>query len=74
MGNTGHGGDQSSLPEQQDCYNEMLEHVGLEWNEIISIEDVGWVVGGERLEFREEQVQCVGRKGAASCFNVTGPF
>ena len=31
--------------------------------EIINIDDSGGVVGEERLEFREEQVQCVGNKG-----------
>ena len=39
------------------------------------IGDVDGVVGEGRLEFREEQVQCVSRKGkgGTSCFNCTGP-
>ena len=56
-------GDQSSIPEQQETNNEMLENVDLEGGEVINIEDVDGVVGGERLEFREEQVQCVRKKG-----------
>ena len=31
--------------------------------EIINIEDIDGVVGEERLEFREEQIQCVRKKG-----------
>ena len=60
------GGDQSPLPEQQatNIENEMLWNVEMGGGEII-IGDIVGVVGDARLEFREEQVQCLRKKGNA---------
>ena len=74
--NLGNGGDQSSIPEQQEAGNETVENVGLVGGEVINIDDVDGVVGGGRLEFREWQVQCVRKKGMkkrTSGSNGTGP-
>ena len=59
----GNSGDQSSLPEQQEANAETLESVELGWGEAAHTNDVDGVVGGERLGFREEQVQGARKKG-----------
>ena len=40
-----------------------MGNVKLGGGDVIIIGDIDGVVGGERLEFREEQAQCVGKKG-----------
>ena len=56
-------GGQNSIPEQQETNNETLGNGDLGRGGIINIEDIGWVDGEERLKFRDEQVQCVRKKG-----------
>ena len=60
---SGNGGAPSSLPEQLETNisNEMSGNV--EVGDGVIIGDIGGVVGGERLEFREEQAQCGRKKG-----------
>ena len=41
---------------------------------MVIIGDIDGVVGGERLEFREEQVQCVGKKGNEEEQHVLAAF
>ena len=61
----GNGGGESTLPEQQDTSNDekLLWNVELGGGEAIIIDDFEEVVGEERLELREEQVQWVGNQG-----------
>ena len=42
--------------------------------EVTNIDDVDGVVGGERLEFREEQDRCVGKKGMGEEHRVIAAF
>ena len=56
-------GGQSPTQAHQDTNKETLENGELGGGEIINIEDIDGVFGEERLELREEQVQCVRKKG-----------
>ena len=60
MGENGWG--QSSSPMQQETDDENLGNVELGGGEITIIEEMGGLVGEERMEFREEQVQLVRKR------------